>query len=68
VIGTLLLGFVPEIVRGLDQYRLIFTATATLLILILRPSGLITHTTVAAIKRGIGRMFPGAPLRGVSPR
>jgi branched-chain amino acid transport system permease protein len=68
VLGTLLLGFVPEIVRGLDQYRLIFTATATLLILILRPSGLITHTTVAAIKRGLGRMFTRAPLRGVSIR
>jgi branched-chain amino acid transport system permease protein len=55
VLGLLLLGFIPEFVRGLAQYRLIVTAAATLLVLIVRPSGLITHQTIASLKRGICR-------------
>jgi branched-chain amino acid transport system permease protein len=51
VIGSLALGYLPEFVRGLAQYRLIFIAAATLLILIIRPSGLITHRTIAGMKR-----------------
>ncbi len=50
VFGFLLLGFLPEVVRGLDQYRLIFTALATLVVLVIRPSGLITHDTVRRVK------------------
>ena len=49
VAGMLLLGYLPEFVRGLDQYRLIFTAAATLLVLVLRPSGLITDALVERI-------------------
>lgn len=56
ITGILLLGFVPEIVRGLDQYRLIFTAVATILILVLRPSGLVTYGTVHRIKSFFQRM------------
>ena len=56
VLGILLLGYVPELVRGLAQYRLIFMATATLLVLILRPSGLITHETIATMKRWLRRI------------
>ena len=51
VLGTLILGYVPEFVRGLAQYRLIFIAACTLAVLVLRPSGLITHRTVAAFRR-----------------
>jgi len=50
VAGLLLLGFIPEFVRELAQYRLIVMAAATLLVLILRPSGLITHRTIAWLK------------------
>lgn len=46
VAGMLLLGYLPEFVRALDQYRLIFTAGATLLVLVVRPSGLITNDLV----------------------
>jgi branched-chain amino acid transport system permease protein len=55
VLGLLLLGFIPEFVRGLAQYRLIVTAAATLLVLIVRPSGLVTHQTIASLKRGFCR-------------
>jgi branched-chain amino acid transport system permease protein len=63
VLGLLLLGFIPEFVRGLAQYRLIVTAAATLLVLIVRPSGLITHQTIASLKRGFCR---GARPRGIT--
>lgn len=59
VFGTLLLGFVPELVRGLNQYRLIFTAGATLLVLILRPSGIITHQTVRRLAGLVRRAEAG---------
>jgi branched-chain amino acid transport system permease protein len=56
VLGLLLLGFIPEFVRELSQYRLIVMAAATLLVLILRPSGLITHGTIAWLKIGVRRL------------
>ena len=66
ITGILLLGFVPEIVRGLDQYRLIFTAVATILILVFRPSGLVTYGTVHRIKSFFQRMTGLArPANGV---
>jgi branched-chain amino acid transport system permease protein len=58
VVGLLLLGFIPEFVRELSQYRLIVMAAATLLVLILRPSGLITHQTIAWLKTGVRRLRP----------
>ena len=57
VVGLLLLGFIPEFVRELAQYRLIVMAAATLLVLILRPSGLITHQTIAWSKDGFRRLI-----------
>jgi branched-chain amino acid transport system permease protein len=51
VAGMILLGFIPEFIRELGQYRLVFIALATLVVLILRPSGLITHSTIAAVRR-----------------
>ncbi len=70
VIGLLILGYAPEFARSLAQYRLIATAAATLLVLILRPSGLITHETIASFKNGLRRLLggrraiePGADLR-----
>jgi branched-chain amino acid transport system permease protein len=59
VAGLLLLGFIPEFVRELSQYRLIVMAAATLLVLILRPSGLITHATIAWLKKCF-RLLAGA--------
>jgi branched-chain amino acid transport system permease protein len=63
VAGLLLLGFIPEFVRELAQYRLIVMAAATLLVLILRPSGLITHHTIACLKARLRHMTgrPGLP-------
>jgi branched-chain amino acid transport system permease protein len=55
VVGLLVLGFIPEFVRELSQYRLIVMAAATLLVLILRPSGLITHQTITWLKTRIRR-------------
>ena len=63
VFGILILGFLPEFVRGLADYRLIFMAAMTLLILIIRPSGLITYSTVAAVKGGWRRLFNRADGR-----
>lgn len=55
VVGLLVLGFIPEFVRELSQYRMIVMAAATLLVLILRPSGLITHQTIAWLKTRVRR-------------
>jgi branched-chain amino acid transport system permease protein len=66
VAGTILLGFIPEFVRELGQYRLVFIALATLIVLILRPSGLITHTTIATLRQYVRRMT--GPLLGRTPK
>jgi branched-chain amino acid transport system permease protein len=63
--GLLFLGLVPEFVRGLAQYRLIVMAAATLLVLILRPSGLITHETIAWLRNGVRRLIVARGLRGL---
>jgi branched-chain amino acid transport system permease protein len=63
VAGMLLLGFIPEFVRGLAQYRLIVMAAATLLVLIVRPGGLITHRTIVWLTSGFRR--PAAKRREV---
>lgn len=59
VAGSLLLGLAPELVRGLAQYRLLFIAGATLLVLVLRPAGLVTNETVARVYCGLRRVRPG---------
>lgn len=56
VVGILLLGYIPELIRGLAQYRLIFVAAVTLAVLLLRPSGLITHATIATVKTWAKRL------------
>lgn len=63
LLGIFLLGAIPELVRGFGEFRLLFTASATLLLLIVRPSGMLTHETIAALSRGAGRLigiFSGA--------
>lgn len=57
ILGILVLGYVPELIRGLAQYRLIFVAGVTLCVLLLRPSGLITHATIATLKDGVRRLL-----------
>ncbi|WP_127088632.1 ABC transporter permease subunit [Aquabacter cavernae] len=66
VAGILILGCVPEMVRGLADYRLLFMGAATLAVLAVRPSGLITHATVATVKRWLGLPSGGAPRRAVT--
>lgn len=53
IVGTVILGAIPELFRDLGEYRLIFTAAATILLLALRPGGLITHQTVDRICTGL---------------
>jgi branched-chain amino acid transport system permease protein len=65
VLGLMLLGFIPEFVRELSQYRLIVMAAATLLVLILRPSGLITHGTIAWLKAFVRRSRGTRDLPGL---
>jgi branched-chain amino acid transport system permease protein len=67
VAGLLLLGFIPEFVRELAQYRLIVMAAATLLVLILRPSGLITHHTIAWLKNSYRQLTGASGLRRLKP-
>jgi branched-chain amino acid transport system permease protein len=57
LVGTLLLATLPELVRGLGEYRLLFTGAATLLLLAIRPAGLVTHETMAALRRLFARLF-----------
>ena len=61
VAGILILGCVPEMVRGLADYRLLFMAAATLCVLVVRPSGLITHEAIAWVKRRMGLSDDGGP-------
>lgn len=49
LLGTALLGIIPELTRDLGQFRLLISAVATLALLIWRPSGLLTHETIAAV-------------------
>lgn len=49
ILGTLLLGILPELVRDLGQFRLLITALATIVLLVVRPSGLLTHATINSI-------------------
>jgi len=58
--GMLLLAAIPELFRDLGEFRLLFTAAATLLLLVVRPPGLLTHDTIDAISRGARRLFRGA--------
>jgi len=62
IAGTLILGIVPELVRGLEQYRLIFTAAATVGVLIVRPSGLITFETISRARTSFRKL-----ARGIHP-
>jgi branched-chain amino acid transport system permease protein len=55
--GIFLLAVVPEMVRGFGQYRLLFTAGATLLLLVVRPSGMLTHETIAILSGGGRRLI-----------
>ena len=57
LLGTFLLAAVPELVREFGQFRLLFTAGATLLMLIVRPAGMVTHESVAAISHRFARLF-----------
>lgn len=67
VAGILILGCVPEMVRGLADYRLLFMGAATLAVLAVRPSGLITHDTIAWVKRRVGRGRGGVPKVAALP-
>jgi branched-chain amino acid transport system permease protein len=44
--GTVLLATLPELVRGLGNYRLLFMGAVTMLLLAIRPAGLITHDNI----------------------
>lgn len=50
ILGTWILGIIPELFRGLGEYRLLLTAAATILLLVLRPGGLITDRTIERVK------------------
>ncbi|MBA4790252.1 MAG: branched-chain amino acid ABC transporter ATP-binding protein/permease [Rhizobiales bacterium] len=67
VAGILILGCVPEMVRGLADYRLLFMGAATLAVLAVRPSGLITHDTIAWVKRRVGLGRGGVPKAAALP-
>ena len=47
IVGMLVLGLVPEYLRVLQDYRLIFTAAATIAIILIKPNGLISRGTVS---------------------
>jgi len=49
IVGMLILGLLPEFLRFLADYRLIFTAAATIVIIVLKPNGLVSRRTVARI-------------------
>ncbi|MGE4240467.1 branched-chain amino acid ABC transporter permease [Ramlibacter sp.] len=46
LVGTVLLATLPELVRGLGNYRLLFIGAATMLLLALRPAGLVSHDNI----------------------
>lgn len=64
IVGTALLAWIPEVTRDLGGFRLMFAAAATLLMLIWRPTGLLTHDTIAAISAAFRRLLTS--LRGGS--
>ncbi len=63
--GTVLLAALPELVRGLGNYRLLFMGAVTLLLLAVRPGGLLTHENM----RWIGeRLMPVRRALGMGGR
>lgn len=66
VAGIVILGCVPELIRGLADYRLIFMAATTLAVLVVRPSGLITHETIGWVKKRLRIGRGGVPERAES--
>ena len=56
LLGTVLLATMPELVRGLGNYRLLFMGAVTMLLLAVRPGGLLTHDTVRWIAGRVSRL------------
>jgi branched-chain amino acid transport system permease protein len=59
ILGMAILGALPEIFRELGEYRLILTAAVTLVVLILRPSGLVTHEMAFAVSGWLRKRLGG---------
>jgi branched-chain amino acid transport system permease protein len=57
IFGAALLTLLPELIRPLQEYRMIFYGLLVTIIVILRPRGLIDEELV----RWIGRLFTGRP-------
>ena len=61
VLGTLVVQLLPEIFRGLAEYRMLFYGIAVVLVILVRPSGLFGYREfsitgiVRFIKRRAGR-------------
>ena len=50
IAGMIVLGLLPEYLRGFQDYRLIFTALATIAIILIKPNGLVSRATVGWIE------------------
>lgn len=59
IFGTAILGLLPEITRSLASLRLIFYAAVTILVVVLRPQGVITRRMLSALRDFWVRHRPG---------
>ena len=64
LLGTVLLATLPELVRGLGNYRLLFMGAVTLLLLAVRPGGLLTHDNLRWMSQQFARLRSALGLRG----
>jgi branched-chain amino acid transport system permease protein len=54
ILGAILLTLVPELIRGLMQWRMVVYGTLLCLMMIIRPNGLITKASVSSLKTLVG--------------
>lgn len=58
IFGALVLGFVPELFRGIQEWRLELYGALLIVMMIIRPQGVIGLDTVRAVERILGRRTP----------
>jgi branched-chain amino acid transport system permease protein len=64
IVGATLLTLLPEWLRFLQEWRLAFFGLAMILVMVIRPQGLVDHRVVHGLRRLVRRVGSGARSRG----
>jgi len=64
VVGAFILTLLPELFRAFADWRMVIYGLLIVVMMVLRPQGLITNETVTAVSRGLCRIGGGKLLPG----